>query len=103
MGDDDIAFRGARYALPGGCVITAPAVIVVAASLFALYAAGAWMMLRSVSKPALGAVAWTVALTAIIAHFDALVYMMRSLGPFSIGLLEATSMLAWMLAILACL
>jgi ABC-type uncharacterized transport system permease subunit len=78
-------------------------VIVVAASLFALYAAGAWMMLRSVSKPALGAVAWTVALTAIIAHFDALVYMMRSLGPFSIGLLEATSMLAWMLAILACL
>ena len=28
--------------------------------------------------------------------------MMRALGPFSIGLLEAVSMLAWTLAVIAC-
>jgi ABC-type uncharacterized transport system permease subunit len=79
-----------------------PAVIV-AVSLFLLYAAAAWMMLRSVGRPGLGPLAWAVALGAIVAHSDAIVYMMRSLGPFSIGLLEAASMLAWTLAILACL
>src|SRR6202453_2082445 len=80
-----------------------PAVIV-AVSLFALYSAGAWMMLRSVGKPAWGPLAWAVSLGAIAAHSYAIAYMMmRSLGPFSIGLLEATSMLAWTLAILACL
>ena len=79
-----------------------PAVII-AVSLFALYAAAAWMMLRSVNKPALGPIAWAVTLGAIAAHSDAIVYMMRSLGPFSIGLLEAASMLAWTLASLACL
>ena len=79
-----------------------PAVIV-AVSLFLLYAASAWMMLRSVGKPGLGPLAWAIVLGAIVAHSDAIVYMMRSLGPFSIGLLEAASMLAWTLAILACL
>jgi ABC-type uncharacterized transport system permease subunit len=77
--------------------------VILAVSLFALYAASAWVMLRSVSKPALGPLAWAMALGAIVAHSDAIVYMMRSLGPFSIGLLEAASMLAWTLAILACL
>src|ERR1700677_3094037 len=80
-----------------------PAVIV-AVSLFALYSAGAWMMLRSVGKPAWGPIAWAGSLGALAAPSYALVYMiMRSLGPFSIGLLEAISMLAWTLAILACL
>jgi ABC-type uncharacterized transport system permease subunit len=78
--------------------------VIVAVSLFALYSAGAWMMLRSVGKPALGALAWAVSLGAIAAHSYAIAFMMmRSLGPFSIGLLEATSMLAWTLAVLACL
>ena len=77
--------------------------MVIAVSLFALYAAAAWMMLRSVNKPALGPFAWAVTLGAIAAHSDAIVYMMRSLGPFSIGLLEAASLLAWTLASLACL
>ncbi len=79
-----------------------PAVII-AVSLFALYAVSAWMMLRSVSKPASGSLAWAVTLGAIVAHTDAIAYMMRSLGPFSIGLLEAASLLAWTLASLACL
>ncbi len=77
--------------------------MILAVALFALYSASAWMMLRSVSKPALDPLAWAIALAAIFAHSDAIVRMMRSPGPFSIGLLEAASMLAWTLAILACL
>lgn len=76
--------------------------MIVAVVLFALYSASAWVMLRSVERPALGPPAWAIALGAIVAHSDAIVRMMRS-GPFSIGLLEAASMLAWTLAILACL
>src|ERR1700679_13296 len=80
-----------------------PAVIfAIATSLFLLYAAGAWVMLRSVGKPALEPVAWILSLAAIVAHSDALVYSMRIHGPFSIGLPEAISMLAWTLAVLAC-
>ena len=60
--------------------------MIIAVSLFALYAVSAWMMLQSVSKPAWGSLAWAVTLGAIVAHTDAIVYMMRSLGPFSIGL-----------------
>jgi ABC-type uncharacterized transport system permease subunit len=75
--------------------------VILAVSLFALYACSAWLMLRSVSKPAIGPLAWAVTLGAIVAHSDAIVYMMRSLGAFSIGLLEAASMLAWTIAILA--
>jgi ABC-type uncharacterized transport system permease subunit len=77
-------------------------IFAIATSLFLLYAAGAWVMLRSVGKPALEPVAWILSLAAIVAHSDALVYSMRIHGPFSIGLPEAISMLAWTLAVLAC-
>ena len=77
-------------------------ILAIATSLFLLYAAGAWVMLRSVGKPALEPVAWILSLAAIVAHSDALVYSMRTHGPFSIGLPEAISLLAWTLAVLAC-
>ena len=77
-------------------------ILAIATSLFLLYAAGAWVMLRSVGKPALEPVAWILSLAAIVAHSDALVYSMRVHGPFSIGLPEAISLLAWTLAVLAC-
>ncbi len=77
-------------------------ILVIAISLFLLYAASAWVMLRSMGKPALEPVAWILGLAAIVAHSDALVYSMRIHGPFSIGLLEAISLLAWTLAVLAC-
>jgi ABC-type uncharacterized transport system permease subunit len=89
-------------------VILRPAVIRAIASsvtLFVLYSASAWVMLRSVNKPRLDPLAWVLSLAAIIAHSDAIVDMMRKNinGPFSIGLLEAISLLAWTLAALACL
>jgi ABC-type uncharacterized transport system permease subunit len=77
-------------------------ILAIATSLFLLYAAGAWVMLRSVGKPALEPVAWILSLAAIVAHSDALVYNMRIHGLFSIGLPEAISLLAWTLAVLAC-
>ena len=77
--------------------------MILAVALFALYSASAWVMLRSISKPALEGLAWTAALAAIVTHSYGIVHMMHSLGPFSIGLLEAISMLAWTLAVLACL
>ncbi len=61
-------------------------------------------MLRSVSNPRLDPLAWAlITLGAIFAHSDAIVHMMRSIGPFSIGLLEAISLLAWTSRVLACL
>lgn len=72
-------------------------------SLFVLYTASAWVMLRSLSKPWLEPVAWILSLAAIVAHSDAIVYAMRLHGLFSIGLPEAISLLAWTLAVLACL
>jgi ABC-type uncharacterized transport system permease subunit len=75
---------------------------VIALTLFALYSAGAWIMLRSVNNARLGPLAWAAALAAILTHSYAIVHMMRALGPFSIGLLEAVSMLAWTLAVIAC-
>jgi ABC-type uncharacterized transport system permease subunit len=77
--------------------------VILAVTLLLLYAASAWVMLRSVNKPRLEPIAWILSLAAIVAHSDAIVHMMRINGPFSIGLLEATSLLAWTLAILACL
>ncbi len=77
--------------------------MLLAISLFALYSASAWVMLRSVSNRRLEALAWTLSFTAIAAHSYAIVDLMRSMQPISIGLLEATSMLAWTLAALACL
>src|SRR6202035_5535680 len=68
--------------------------LILAITLYALYTASAWTMLRSVIKPRL---------EPIVAHSDAIVHMMRINGPFSIGLLEAISLLAWTLAVLACL
>ncbi len=59
--------------------------------LFALYTASAWVMLRS-AVVAARPDRW-VASPQFLAHSDAIAYMMRSLGPFSIGLLEAISLL----------
>jgi ABC-type uncharacterized transport system permease subunit len=76
--------------------------LLLAATLFLLYAAGAWAMLRSVTNRRLDPLAWALMLAAIFAHSDAIVHLMRRVVPFSIGLLEAVSMLAWTLAALAC-
>ncbi len=72
-------------------------------TLFVLYSAAAWLMLRSVSAPRLAPFAWATAGGALFAHSDAIVRLMRTVGPFSIGLLEAISLLAWTLAVLGCL
>ena len=82
--------------------LTRPAVIL-AITLFLLYIASAWVMLRSVKQPRLEPLAWVLILVAIIGHSDAIMRMMRINGPFSIGLLEAMSLLGWTLAVLACL
>jgi len=76
--------------------------VILALTLFALYIASAWVMLRSLSNPRLEPLAWGITLTAVVAHTAAIVLMMRTVGPFSIGLLEATSILAWSLSVLAC-
>jgi ABC-type uncharacterized transport system permease subunit len=77
--------------------------VILAITLLVLYAASAAGMLRSVNKPRLEPIAWTLSLAAIVAHSDAIVHTMRINGPFSIGLFEAISLLAWTLAVLACL
>jgi ABC-type uncharacterized transport system permease subunit len=78
------------------------AAVILAITLFALYSASAWVMLRSVGNARLGPFAWALALGAIFAHTDAIVRKMTSFGPYSIGLFEAMSILAWTLAIVAC-
>jgi ABC-type uncharacterized transport system permease subunit len=78
-----------------------PAVIL-AITLFVLYAASAWVMLRSMNRPRLEPLAWALIVLAIVGHSDAIMRMMRINGAFSIGLLEAASLLAWTLAVLAC-
>ncbi|HTV96005.1 MAG TPA: cytochrome c biogenesis protein CcsA [Steroidobacteraceae bacterium] len=70
--------------------------------LLALYAASAWVMLRSVSNSRLLPLAWALTLGALAVHSEAIVRLMHDLGPYSIGLLEAISMLAWTLAVVAC-
>ena len=77
--------------------------VILAITLLLLYTASAWVMLRSASNARLSPIAWALALAAIFAHTDAIVRMMRIDGPVSIGLLEALSLLAWTLAVLACL
>jgi ABC-type uncharacterized transport system permease subunit len=79
------------------------AAVVLAITLFVLYSASAWIMLRSVSNVRLEPLAWAFSLAALFAHSDALVRLLRSIGPYSIGLLTAVSLLAWTLAVLACL
>lgn len=71
--------------------------------LFVLYALSAWAMLRSVKQPRLEPIAWILILIAIIGHSDVIMHMMRVNARFSIGLLEAMSLLGWTLAVLACL
>ena len=73
-----------------------------AIALYALYTASAWVMLRSATNARLNWVAWALVLTAVLGHTDAIVHMMRIEGPVSISLLEALSLLAWALAVLAC-
>jgi ABC-type uncharacterized transport system permease subunit len=77
--------------------------VILALTLFVLYAAGAWAMLRSVNNPRLAPLAWALCLASIVAHSDAIAHMMRLNGSFSIGLFEAISLLAWTLGVLACL
>jgi ABC-type uncharacterized transport system permease subunit len=77
--------------------------VILAITLFLLYSASAWAMLRSVNRPRLEPIAWALTLASVVAHSDAIVHMMRINGPFSIGLLAAISLLAWTLAALACL
>jgi len=77
--------------------------VILALTLFLIYAGGAWLMLRSVTNPRLDPLAWALILGAIVGHSDAIVHATRSHGAFSIGLLEAISLLAWTLAVLACL
>ena len=71
--------------------------------LFVLYALSAWAMLRSVKQPRLEPIAWILILIALIGHSDVIIMMMRVNARFSIGLLEAMSLLGWTLAVLACL
>jgi ABC-type uncharacterized transport system permease subunit len=70
--------------------------------LFLLYAASAWVMLRSVKNPRLEPLAWVLVLVAIFGHSDVIIHVMRISARFSIGLLEAMSLLGWTLAVLAC-
>ncbi len=77
--------------------------MILAATLYLLYTASAWLLLRSVNKPRLEPVAWAVILLAIIGHSDAIMHSMRIKGPFAIGLPQALSLLAWTLAVLASL
>ena len=75
----------------------------IAIILLLLYTLSAWVMLRSVKNPRLESIAWILILVAIIGHSDAIMHMMRLNARFSIGLLEAMSLLGWTLAVLACL
>jgi len=77
--------------------------VIVPITLYLLYTASAWMMLRSADKPRWTPFAWALALAAVFAHTDAIVHMLRAEPALSIGLLEALSMLGWTLAVLACL
>jgi len=77
--------------------------VLLAIIIFILYTASAWVMLRSVSDRRLDPLAWSLSLIAILAHSYAIIRPMHAMVPISIGLLEAISMLAWTLAVLACL
>jgi ABC-type uncharacterized transport system permease subunit len=77
--------------------------VILALILLLIYAAAARVMLQSVASRRLEPVAWVLALLAIVVHSEAIMRMMRSAGPLSIGLLEAISLLAWTLGVLALL
>ncbi len=76
--------------------------MILALTLFLLYLTSAWVMLRTASNGRLSPLAWALVFAALVAHSDAIVHMMSGHG-FSIGLLEALSLLGWTLAVLACL
>jgi ABC-type uncharacterized transport system permease subunit len=76
--------------------------VIFAITLFVLYTAGAWAMLSSISKPRIELLAWALILIALIGHSDVIMHTMRINRSFSIGLPEALSLLAWTLAVLAC-
>jgi ABC-type uncharacterized transport system permease subunit len=84
-------------------ILRAAATVILAVTLLLLYVASAWVLLRSANKPRLEPLAWLLILLAIVGHSDAIMRMMRINGPLSIGVLEAISLLAWTLAVLACL
>jgi ABC-type uncharacterized transport system permease subunit len=71
--------------------------------LFALYLSSAWVMLRSIGNARLAPLGWALALIALLAHSYGIAHVMHFLGAYSIGLLEAISMLAWTLAVVACI
>jgi ABC-type uncharacterized transport system permease subunit len=77
--------------------------VIPAIILLCIYAAAAGLMWRSMSERRLAPLAVGLTLLAIAVHSNAIVHMMRAAGPFSIGLLEATSLLAWTLGVLALL
>ena len=72
-----------------------------AITLYLLYTSSAWVMLKSAANRRLSAIAWILVFLAVVAHTDAIVHTMGIEGAFSIGLLEALSLLAWTLAVLA--
>jgi ABC-type uncharacterized transport system permease subunit len=76
--------------------------VIPALILLVLYAASAWVMLRSVKNPRWEPVAWVLIVIALVGHSDVIMHMMRINGRFSIGLFEAMSLLGWALALLAC-
>ncbi len=77
--------------------------MILAVTLYLLYTASAWVLLRSAAKPRLEPVAWALILLALIGHSDVIMHSMRINGPFAIGVPQALSLLAWTLAVLACL
>jgi ABC-type uncharacterized transport system permease subunit len=77
--------------------------MILALSLLLLYSASAWCMLRTLRNARLEPLAWALLLMSLVGHSDALVHTLDHHGVISIGLLEATSLLGWTLAALACL
>ena len=77
------------------------AAVILAILLFALYSAGAWVMLRSVANRRLDPLAWGLTLAALIAHTERSPPSCASRARFPSGLPEALSLLAWTLAVLA--
>ena len=77
--------------------------MILAISLFLLYSASAWCMLRTMYRPRLEPLAWALILISMVGHSDALVHTLDRHGVISIGLLEALSLLGWTIAALACL
>jgi ABC-type uncharacterized transport system permease subunit len=76
--------------------------VIPAIILYFFYTASAWVMLRSATNQRLNPIAWALVAAAIVMHTDAIAHMMHIDGAFSISLLEALSLLAWTLAVLAC-